>query len=866
RPASCHSGRQARRFRWQPEPSRASELTLLGPDGQRVQASIDPDSVRVLADPSGTRLVVTAPSDVLPLIDSFVSLIDQSPLADRLSIRRYSLENAEAQQLSRAFGDLFRAQRRGPGGQSLPEPSFVADARTNALLVTASTEQHAEIVRLLTDADAPSRDEGLELAILPLQNALPRTVAQVINQVLIGRDPGRQGKLNVSADDEAGMLVVRADPELMVEVRELAEELDSASVEGAPIRTIKLETADAPTVASAIQSFLRDRAQSAGRGRRGQTRVSVVGERRSGTLIVAASDEDFAQVQDLAQALDMPAAARDLRLEIVRVKNGSADDLNDAVEDLSIQLYDERVWGGWNRGQNEAPEDKLYTTVHEPSNSIIVVGQGDTMDLVLGLIEDLDAEGSDVTRKIVRTVPVKDGDPDAIAQVIRQAFQESDRGRWWFSFGQEGVTVSVDRVRSLLIMVGEKAKVDQAVEFAETLAQTPGIEDRPIELIELRHASADRAQRTLQQFFAQRARAQGRRQSDVTIIGSTDGNVLIATAGEKDMALLQDMVAQIDQPDLPEGRSIEVFALRSLDPREAGETIRAMIPSEGRESAIRVTPQPSRNAIVVSAQDEQFPLIRDLLERIDSDAALPFVSVQLTQARASQVASDLSRALPDGMNVELTAVERTNTVIISGGNQEAVAWVREQIAQFDVASAPPATEFRRIQLEHAKAVDIWLALRETVRAQRRQPGEPAPGVEYSERDNVVLLTARPEEMQQLVQIIDELDVETGGERRTEFVKLRFAEANLVADALQLFYGPRAIEAKSQAARDVSILSDSVTNTLIIAAGEEEWEGIRSLLDQFDTEAYSTGRQLKVIPLRNADARNVADALNEGFRA
>ena len=859
------TGRQARRFRWQPQPSRASELTLLGPDGQRVRASIDPDSVRVLADPSGTRLVVTAPSDVLPLIDSFVSLIDQSPLADRLSIRRYTLENAEAQQLSRAFGDLFRAQRRGPGGQSLPEPSFVADARTNALLVTASSEQHSEIVRLLSDADAPSRDEGLELAILPLQNALPRTVAQVINQVLIGRDPGREGKLSVSADDEAGMLVVRAEPELLVEVRELAEQLDNASVEGAPIRTIKLETADAPTVASAIQSFLRDRAQSAGRGRRGQTRVSVVGERRSGTLIVAASDEDFAQVEDLAQALDMPAAARDLRVEIVRVQNGRAKDLNEAVSELSDQLYDERVWGGWNRGQDEPPEDKLYTTVHEPSNSIIVVGQGDTMDLVLGLIGDLDAEGSDVTRKIVRTVPIKEGDPNAIAEIIRQAFQENDRGRWWISWGQETVSVSVDRTRNLLIMVGEKAKVDQAVEYAQTLASTPGIEDRPIEVIELRHARADRAQRTLQQFFAQRARAQGR-QNDVTIIGSTDGNVLITTASEKDMALLQDMLAQIDQPDLPQGRSIEVFALRSMDPREAGDAIRTMIPSDGQEAAIRVTPQPSRNAIIVSAQDEQFPLIKALLEKIDSDTTLPFVSVQLAEARATQVAADLSRALPDGMNVDLTAVERTNTVIISGGNEEAVAWVREQISQFDVASAPPATEFRRIQLEHAKAVDVWIALRETVRAQRRERGQPAPGVEYSDRDNVVLLTARPEEMQQLVQIIEELDVETGGERTTQFVKLRFAEANLVAEALNLFYGPRAIEAKSQAARDVSILSDSVTNTLIIAAGEEEWEGIRSLLDQFDTEAYSTGRQLKVIPLRNADARNVADALNDGFRA
>lgn len=861
------TGQQARRFRGrQTGPSRASDLTLLGPDGQLVQASIDPDAVRVLADPSGTRLVVTAPNDVLPLIDSFVSLIDQSPLADRLSIRRYALDNAEAQQLSRAFRDLFRAQRRGPGGGSLPEPSFVADDRTNALLVTASSEQHIEIERLLIDADAPARDEGLELAILPLQNALPRTVAQVINQVLIGNDPGRKGKLSVSADDDAGMLVVRAEPELLAEVRALADQLDSASVEGAPIRTIKLETADAPTVAQAIQRFMSDRAESSGRGRRGQTRVNVVGERRSGTLIVAASDEDFAQIEELVGALDMPSADRDLRMEIVRIKHGSAEDLDETVSDLAIQLYDERVWGGWNRGQDAPPEDKLYTTVHEPSNSIIVIGQGETMDLVLGLIGSLDQENSDVTRKIVRTVPIKDGDLNAIAQIIRQAFEENDSGRWWISFGQETVSVSVDRQRRLLILVGEKAKVDQAVGYAETLAATPGIEGREIKVIPLRHANAQRVQNTLQQFFAQRARAEGRGNSEVTVIGSADGNILITTAGEDDMALLRDMVAQIDQPDLPVGRSIEVFSLRTVDPREAGDVIRSMIPSTGRDDAIRVTPQPSRNAIIVSAQDEQFPHIREILAKIDTDTAFPFVSVQLAEARAPQVAQDLRSAIPDGMNVELTAVERTNTIIISGGNEESVAWVREQIALFDVASAPPATEFRRVQINHAQAVDIWLALRETVRAQRREPGEPLPGVEYSVGENVVTLTAEPDEMDQLVKIIAELDIETGGERTTQFIKLRFAEANLVSEALRLFYGPRAIEAKSQADRDVSILSDAVTNTLIIAAGEEQWEGIRNLLDQFDTEAYSTGRQLQVIPLRNADARSVANALNEGFRA
>ncbi|GIW73989.1 MAG: hypothetical protein KatS3mg103_0511 [Phycisphaerales bacterium] len=633
---------------------------------------------------------------------------------------------------------------------------------------------------------------------------------------------------------------------------------------GAPIRTVRLKVADAPTVAQAIQGFLRDRAQSAGRGRRGQSRVSIVGDRRSGTLIVSASDEDFAQVQELAQALDLPAASRDLRVEIVRIVHGRAQELNQAISDLQMQLFEERVWGGRrNEGQ---VEDKLYTTVHEASNSIVVIGQGETMDLMLKLIGELDQERSDVTRKIVRTVPIENADLDAIAGVIRQAFQETDRGRWWISFGQSSVSVSVDRQRRLLILVGEKAKVDQAFEYAQTLAATPGLEDRQIKLIELRHARAERVQGTLGQFFSRRARAEGLRESDVAIIGSAEGNVLIVAAGAQDMALLQDMVAQIDQPDLPEGRGIEVFALRTIDPREAADAIRSMIPGDGRGEAIRVTPQPSRNAIVVSAQDEQFPLIRALLEKIDTESALPFVSVQLKEARATQVAADLQRALPAGMNVQLTAVDRTNTVIISGGNEQSVAWVREQIAQFDVASAPPATEFRRIELLHAKAVDVWLALRETVRAQRREPGEPVPGVEYSDRDNVILLTARPDEMKQLVEIVQQLDVPAGGERLTQFVKLRFAEARLVAEALQLFYGPRAIEAKSQADREVSILSDAVTNTLIIAAGPEQWEGIRSLLDQFDTEAYSTGRQLRVIPLRNADARNVADALNEGFRA
>ncbi|QYU68490.1 hypothetical protein J4558_27455 [Leptolyngbya sp. 15MV] len=72
--------------------------------------------------------------------------------------------------------------------------------------------------------------------------------------------------------------------------------------------------------------------------------------------------------------------------------------------------------------------------------------------------------------------------------------------------------------------------------------------------------------------------------------------------------------------------------------------------------------------------------------------------------------------------------------------------------------------------------------------------------------------------------------------------------------------------ESPAARRVSIVPDPASNSLVIAADENEWEGVRALLRKLDTAEYDTSRQLSVIPLKHADAASVARALNEGLRA
>ncbi|MCA9287081.1 MAG: hypothetical protein KDA05_00765 [Phycisphaerales bacterium] len=115
-------------------------------------------------------------------------------------------------------------------------------------------------------------------------------------------------------------------------------------------------------------------------------------------------------------------------------------------------------------------------------------------------------------------------------------------------------------------------------------------------------------------------------------------------------------------------------------------------------------------------------------------------------------------------------------------------------------------------------------------------------------------------------MVDQLDISPTAGMRTEFVRLEHAEAETAARALEVFYGDLAYAAATPAARNVTIVPDPATNSLVIHAAEAEWAGIQALLERLDSPEYDISRQLALIPLAHADAASVARTLNEGFRA
>lgn len=855
-------GPQARRVR-------AVDLTLPGDGQASVSGTIDPGKVRITADASGSLLIVAAPDEAMPLIDRFVGLIDQSPVTSRLAIRRYELANARAGELARTLQTLMDAQRQGVGASELPAARFIADERTNSLLVTAAEAQHAEVRRVLETADASTEDKTLEMRIIALQQAAPSTVQKIVEEVVIGGDPARREKIRLSTDESSNLFVVRAHPDVIREVEGIVAQVDTSATAGLPVRSIKLERADAQQVATALQKFFVDRAAASAKpGQRQQNKVTVVGDRRSATLVVAASDDDFAQIKALAGDFDTPAPGRDLQFKIIALKSARVSDIQATVRNLADELQWQRSNSGAGRNQEQGAES-LSVDFNEGTNSVVVMGQGDGIVAVEKLIAALDVPDSSRVAMVVRSVVVQHADSGAIRQALEKAMANPG-WRAWRGQDPDSVTVINDARKRALVLVGRAERVEQAVGYVQQLDVASERGGQQVATITLEHARADRAAASISQFMRGWATSQGRPPEALpSVIGSPEGNVLIVSGDELELKTIRDVVAQIDQPGLNQGRRIEVYLMRNAPAQDTATTLRSVL-TRGRsgEEQATVTTQPSTNSVIVSAPDAMFEQIDALVRTLDAPPTADtsnIVTVPLQTARAQEVATALKSALPAGLKLTVTPVTRSNTLLLSGSS-DAINVVLEHIRKLDQEPARTLEVFRRITVTSVPADEIEFTLSQMLRARARNSGDVAPTIDSSRTDNSLLVSAPADQIEEIESMIKALDVPASKTRRTEFVKVEFADAEQVSKALQMFYGRFAPEASTPGARNVTIVPDRGSNSIIISADEAEWGGLRELVRKLDDKNYDTSRQLAVIPLTHADAASVARAINEGFRA
>ncbi len=859
---------------------RALAVTLAGDMAGEPQSEVpfDPSKLRVIVEKAANAITVVGSPQAIAFTDRFVAYADREERAIAPEMRLLPLKHAKATELARTLTSIFASRGRSLSQQGIvvSTPEFAADERTNTLVVWGGTELAPEVERIVARLDEPGTSGRAPLETIALAFAKPSEVSTTIDRLVIGTDNARRERTQVVADDAAGVLLVRADAEVLDEIRGIVREIDRAGARQYPIRQIRLERADAQRVAQAIQKLLDERAQVASGGRaRGQRAASVVGDPRSAVIFVAANDQDFAEIEELVKGFDAPEVAAGYEFKVFTLRFARAGELARTVEQMLAEMA----------GANA--EDSATVRADEKRNALIVIGRGDRFALVGEIVATLDVAPTEGEARTVRMYEAKAGELEQVAALVRDTLGERPQRPWESQSAASGSRViTVPKARQLVIRATDQQHAE-VKSLLESLAKTLIAEDRETAVIPVEFAAPAELAQTLRQFIDDRAAGAAGGGASATIVPSASGGALLVAGTKDEVGTVRDLVARLDQPQSGGDRQSDIIVLKKGRAVDIARMVAEQFRGRGGAQGVAITPDVRTNALLVSAPGGQFEQVRALVERLDAPSSADETLIRtfaLRNAKAEDAVRVLTQSLqldatgrtqgvavkvdPSAaavqVNARIVADRRSNALVVTG-TVESFPVIEKLLSQLEESPTRSTIEYRIVPLKAANASEVALTLERLVGDVKPNATEEAPRIEADPAENRLLVAATPEQFERIEAVIDAIDIPPVSKRITEFVALKAAKARGVQEALGYFYGRGALDTDSPAKKSVRIVGDEGTNSLVISAEESEWPAIRELVAKLDNEQYDGSRQLRVVGLRHADARTVASAINEAFK-
>ncbi|MDR1491945.1 MAG: hypothetical protein LBT05_04395 [Planctomycetaceae bacterium] len=225
--------------------------TIDASKGERVlNAGIFTD-VRVVADTNGNKLIVTAPTECLPLIEAVVNNLDVPPLA-KAQIKVFTIINSDVTTLLTMLQNIFTTTQQTGGTNSVASYSmgessensvlvpvrFASDSRTNSIVAVGSEDMLAMVEAILLTLDEPEL-QNRRMMIYKLLNTEASTIASSLQtflqnerqlrqqaQVGVGEYDLFNSEIIITAESSTNSLMVSTTPRYFEQLRKMIQVLD----------------------------------------------------------------------------------------------------------------------------------------------------------------------------------------------------------------------------------------------------------------------------------------------------------------------------------------------------------------------------------------------------------------------------------------------------------------------------------------------------------------------------------------------------------------------------------------------------------------------------------------------------------------
>lgn len=908
----------------------------------RGRARVPAEELPTLSYDDRTNTIIASGSEAaLGFVERFVRELDREQTADLQGVKLIPLTNADATAVAASLQRLMDQReglRRGGGRRGGPPPItqrtiILPDERSNTLLVSAAPEGFALVESLAKQLDQAEPALAGQVRLVPLTHATAQTLAPTLTSLFnqryqAARSPEmRRQRPVILADPRSNSLLVAAGVEDNRILEELLEKLDREPENPAlRITVIGLQVNDATRVAATVQRVFAARLQSLtppGQQPAPAERVDVQADPLSNALIVTANPANTEAVRELVAQLDSEPAALGGVIQTFTLQHAEVQRVATLLQTL-VQQGVYRPGGavpsgrGGGRGARGG-RDALAIAADVPSNTLIVSASPENLLIVKELIQRLDtAEFTDQTD--IRIYPLQHARASYLAQVLEQFFRAKRQAEATATRGQRSIPVTItadDRSNALLITGGRESfaaveRMIQQLDTEEAVARTN------FQVFALKRATAAKLAQTLQRLFANRPTRAGVAPEPVTVIPDAWANALIIGAADDDMAMIQELVQQLDSETDEAGLQVQVFPLAKADARRVAQTLQSLFrggpagAAAAGPGAVFVQVDERLNAVIVSAGEADLKRVAELVQQLDTDQVARVAEIRvfpLQHARANALATILNDVL--NTNPRPLGEENPNRqsllqfIVRQEGGREFVASalkegvlivpdprinalvvsapvdymkLLDEIIHHLDTSKPEIAEIRVFNLKNADARQMGLVLTSLFRLEETGPADAAErSVQYTLvkpaedgqgettsagavinsaeeqaltvtvdlRTNSLLIGGTEHYVALASEIIQTLDASPAQERQTEVYRLRNTRARDIEGPLRSFLqedlqrmtsilGPAAVgTAQNILEREVSIVAETNSNTLLLSASPRYFEQVHQLIEQLD---------------------------------
>ncbi|MEQ8848737.1 secretin N-terminal domain-containing protein [Botrimarina sp.] len=439
---------------------------------------------------------------------------------------------------------------------------------------------------------------------------------------------------------------------------------------------------------------------------------------------------------------------------------------------------------------------------------IVLRGDQEDVERVMQIIDQIERLSAETTPEI-RVRRLDHVDADSLARLLSEVYEEALGPR----VGDLSVTGLAKP--NALLLIGRAENVRLALGLVDQLDQ-PVEPANQFEVYPLENASAGAVKALIDEYFEQQVEAGGEEaasllRSRAFVVADVRNNLVIVSAAPRDQREVASLIQQVDAARGAAVDEVRVFPLRNARAEELAELLQSAInPAEGDDdpegpgarsaalrvgaldgsslesgvlSGVRVAPDTRGNALVVTAPPSAMALIEALVRRLD--------------------------VAPDA-EAELKVFE------IANGDAEALAAMLNSLFGADEDSDEPGGYGSR--------------------------GLAPLTVTVDPRTNSIIAAGTAEDLAVVEAILLRLDDAEVGVRRTTVFRLRNAQALEVAQVLnEWLETERAAEADAGLAisprelinREVVVVPESATNSLIVSATPRYEDELRRLIEQLD---------------------------------